>query len=111
MFSRRLTLLLAGVIGSAAAAFPRQEPLLDAAPSDNAAQSDDAAAIFSEADKLLRGDKAKQARAALETILKDQTAKQSPARDRALYLHGFACLLLKDYDAAGRSLSQLAPFE
>ena len=84
MTSRRLALLFAVLVGLAAAAFPRPDLLMDAAPTDKSAQSNDAFAICAEADKLLRAGKAKEARTALEALSRDQTVKQSPARSRSL---------------------------
>jgi cellulose synthase operon protein C len=111
MSHRRLTIMVAVLVGVAVSQSPRSVYPIIFAGADDARRSDNAAAICDEADKLLRGGKAKEARAALEAILKDQAAKQNRTPDQSLYLHGFACLLLKDYEAAGRSLSRLSPFE
>jgi len=62
------------------------------------------------AEMLLRLHKAKEARTALEPLLQDAQLRNSHSRVLALYYHGFACFLLKDNLAAGRSLNLLAPF-
>ncbi len=63
-----------------------------------------------QAEKLLRAGKVREAQASAAAFLQDKTLAASRFRGRALYYHGFASFLLKDYLAAGRSLSQLAPF-
>src|SRR5207245_669683 len=42
--------------------------------------------------------------------VKEPLWARSRYRDLALYYHGFACLVLKDYLAAGRSLNQITTF-
>lgn len=59
------------------------------------------------ADTLLRANKPKDALAALDPVLADKTSTNRPA---ALFIAGQAHLALKDYTAAGRALSALAPF-
>jgi cellulose synthase operon protein C len=51
-----------------------------------------------------------EARGVLEPFIKDSNFSKSKARPLALYYHGLASFLLKDYPLAGRSLNQLAPF-
>jgi TolA-binding protein len=62
------------------------------------------------AEMLLRLHKAKEARTVAETILQDASLRKSPSRSLAQYYRGFACFLLGDNLAAGRSLSLLTPF-
>jgi tetratricopeptide (TPR) repeat protein len=59
---------------------------------------------------LLRLGRAKEARAAIEPFTADKKAIGSRYRKLGLYYHGFACFLLGDHLAAGRSLSLLSPF-
>jgi tetratricopeptide (TPR) repeat protein len=59
----------------------------------------------------LRLGKSKEARATAEPFVKDVALAKSPFRPLGLYYHGFACFLLRDVPAAGRSLNQLTPFE
>ena len=59
---------------------------------------------------LLRVRKAKEARAVAEPFVRDAQLRRSRYRGLGLYYHGFACFLLKDHLAAGRSLSLLTPF-
>lgn len=63
-----------------------------------------------QAEMLLRLDKTKEAADLLATMLIPDTIPKSKYRPVAFYFHGHAGFLLKDYAAAGRSLSQLAPF-
>ena len=63
------------------------------------------------AEMQLRARKAKEAQATVAPFIQDQALARSHYRGLALYYHGFASFLLKDYPAAGRSLSQLAPFQ
>lgn len=51
------------------------------------------------------------ARDAVVPFLRDPLLSRSACRGLALYYHGFASFLLKDYLAAGRSLGLLAPFD
>ncbi len=62
------------------------------------------------AEMLLRLHKAKEARTMAEPFLRDAALRKSRYRGLGLYYHGFACFLLKDKLAAGRSLSLLTPF-
>jgi TolA-binding protein len=83
-----------------------------AASQDDAKEREKAfAAACAASEKQLRADKAKEARESLESLLKDRQSEKSASREVAYYYHGFACLQLKDYVAAGRSLSRLAPFD
>src|SRR5207248_8607956 len=59
----------------------------------------------------LRLGKNKEARATAEPFVKDAALAKSTFRPLGLYYHGFACFLLKDVPAAGRSLNQLTPFD
>jgi len=59
----------------------------------------------------LRLNKTKEAKATAEPFVKDAAFAKSALRPLGLYYHGFACFLLNDIPAAGRSLNQLAPFE
>jgi TolA-binding protein len=63
------------------------------------------------ADLLLRLGRNKETADAAEACLKEAAAGNSPYRELALYQQGYARFGLKDYPAAGRLLSQLAPFE
>ncbi|MEK6262692.1 MAG: tetratricopeptide repeat protein [Planctomycetota bacterium] len=63
-----------------------------------------------QAEMLIRLEKPKEASDLLTPLLTAETTKTSKYRPFLLYLHGHASFLLKDYIAAGRSLSQLAPF-
>ena len=59
---------------------------------------------------LLRLHKAKEAQALVAPFLTDAQLRKSRYRGLGVYYHGFACFLLKDNLAAGRSLSLLTPF-
>ncbi|MBC7821096.1 MAG: hypothetical protein IAG10_29775, partial [Planctomycetaceae bacterium] len=63
-----------------------------------------------QAEMLLRIEKNKEASDLLTPLLADATLTKSKYRPQMLYLHGHASFLLKDYIAAGRSLSLLVPF-
>lgn len=63
------------------------------------------------AEMLLRLDRVQEAQAAAEAFGKDPVLMKSRYRGLGLYYHGFASLLRKEYQAAGRSLSLLAPFQ
>ncbi len=63
-----------------------------------------------QAEMLIRLEKLKEASDLLTPLLADATLAKSKYRPTMLYFHGHASFLLKDYLAAGRSLSQLAPF-
>jgi TolA-binding protein len=67
-------------------------------------------ALCDQAEMLIRLDKWKEANDLLSPALIAETAKTSKYRPTMLYLHGHVSFLLKDYVAAGKSLSQLAPF-
>jgi cellulose synthase operon protein C len=62
------------------------------------------------AEMLLRLHKAKEARAIVEPMLQNPQLSKSRYHGLALYYHGFACFLVKDHLAAGRSLNLLTPF-
>lgn len=62
------------------------------------------------AEMQVRLNRAKDARSTAEPFVKDAVASRSRYRDLGRYLHGYACLLLKDYPAAEKSLTLLAPF-
>ena len=49
--------------------------------------------------------------ATAEPFVKDAALAKSKFRPLGLYYHGFACFLLNDVPAAGKSLNQLAPFD
>ncbi len=57
--------------------------------------------------RLLKG---KEALAAVQPVLENKLLAKSRYNHLALYYNGFANFLLKDHDAAGRSLTQLAPY-
>lgn len=63
-----------------------------------------------QAEMLLRIGKPKEAQAAVEPLLGDPNSSKSRYLSLALYHHGHAAFLQKDYAAAMRSLSRLAPF-
>jgi TolA-binding protein len=63
-----------------------------------------------QAEMLLRLHKAKEARTLAEPFLQDAQFSKSRYHGLCLYYHGFACFLLKDHLAAGRSLNLLTPF-
>jgi TolA-binding protein len=63
-----------------------------------------------QAEMQLRLTKAKEARDTAAPFLKDALLRKSRYRGLGLYYHGFACFLLKDYPAAGKSLNMLTPF-
>jgi len=58
----------------------------------------------------LRMDKAGSARENPGGPGKEPLWSRSRYRDLAFYYHGFACFVLKDYLAAGRSLNQITTF-
>ena len=60
---------------------------------------------------LLRVGKFREAAEAANTLAADPALKDNPYRAQALYHLGYAQYNLKDYPAAGRALSQLAPFQ
>jgi TolA-binding protein len=62
------------------------------------------------AEMLLRNAKPKEARDAAAPFASDKLLAKSRYHGQGLYYHGFACFQQKDEPAAGRSLSQLAPF-
>ncbi len=59
---------------------------------------------------LLRLHRTKEAQSVAAPFLRDGQLRKSRYRGLGLYYHGFACFLLKDNLAAGRSLSLLTPF-
>jgi tetratricopeptide (TPR) repeat protein len=63
-----------------------------------------------QAETLLRANKFAEAREISAALTGDAAANGSPCRELALYQLGYANFALKDYVAAGRALSQLAPF-
>jgi tetratricopeptide (TPR) repeat protein len=63
------------------------------------------------AEMLLRIGKFKEAQAAVQPILTDPLLGQTRYKNLALYHHGHAAYLQKDYATTLRSLSQLAPFQ
>ncbi len=63
------------------------------------------------AEMELRLGKTKEARATAEPFVKDAALAKSKFRPLGLYYHGFACFMLGDVPAAGKSLNQLAPFD
>ena len=64
-----------------------------------------------QADILLRDEKNKEAADLAESLLKDKAFEKNPLRDSLYYALGCARFALKDNLAAGRALSQLAPFD
>ncbi|HTU17125.1 MAG TPA: tetratricopeptide repeat protein [Gemmataceae bacterium] len=96
---------------SAATAFTARIPKAEAAPKKTLIELEwEARARCDQAEMLLRILKAKEARTVTEPFLQDAQLRKSRYRGLALYYHGFACFLLKDNLAAGRSLSLLTPF-
>ena len=63
------------------------------------------------AEMELRLGKTKEARTTAEPFVKDARFAKSQYRPLGLYYHGFACFLLNDIPAAGKSLNQLSPFD
>lgn len=64
-----------------------------------------------QAEMQLRIGRAKEAQAAVETLATDKALARSRYRQLGQYYHGYAAFTLKDFNAAGRSLGQLAPFD
>jgi hypothetical protein len=62
------------------------------------------------AEMHLRLLKPKDALAAVQPVLEDKALAKSRYHHLALYFNGFANFLLNDYNAAGRSLTRLAPY-
>ena len=60
------------------------------------------------AEMELRLGKSKEARTLVEPFVKDSALAKSQFRPLGLYYHGFACFLMNDILAAGKSLNQLA---
>jgi tetratricopeptide (TPR) repeat protein len=98
----------AGRFTEAAKVFAQSRELFAKQP-DAAAWA--ARARCDQAEMELRTGKTKEARATAEPFAKEAALAKDPARPLGLYYHGFACFLLNDVSAAGRSLNQLAPFE
>jgi TolA-binding protein len=84
-------------------------PVSDGAPLPADLESAADARCF-QIEVLLRTGKTTAARDLAGALVKDQTLGRSRARGRALYYHGYASLVLREPLAAGKSLSQLAPF-
>src|SRR5580698_4991644 len=63
------------------------------------------------AEMEIRLGKTKEARTTAEPFVKDAGLAKSKFRPLGLYYHGFACFLMNDISAAGKSLNQLAPFD
>ncbi len=63
------------------------------------------------AEMQIRTGKAKEAQATATPFLKDAALLKSRYRPLGLYHHGHASFLLREYLTAGRSLSQLNPFD
>jgi len=63
------------------------------------------------AEMLLAGGKLPEARQAAEAFVAEPNFAKSRCRGLALYYQGYAAFQLKDYQAAGKSLSLLAPFK
>lgn len=59
-----------------------------------------------QAEVELRLGKVKESRGTCEPFAKDPAFAKNAARPYGLYLHGLACFLDRDYEAAGRSLNQ-----
>ena len=98
--------------GEAAVAFAAREKT-NPPPAPEQIASDNEWATRARCDQselLIRLDKVKEAHETLTPLLATDTLKTSKHRPFALYLHGHANFLLKDYLTAGRSLSQLVPF-
>ncbi len=62
------------------------------------------------AEMQLQTNKLKEAQATAAPFLSDPVLSKSRYRGLGTYYHGFASFSLKEYNVAGRSLSQLAPF-
>jgi len=62
-------------------------------------------------DVLLRQDKLKEAADLAQALAGDKALANTPLREQALYCLGFIKFKQKEYHAAGRALSQLAPFQ
>lgn len=62
------------------------------------------------AEMQLRMNRPREVRAGLEQALKDPANAKNKFKPLALYYHGLACFVEKDYANAGRSLNQVAPF-
>lgn len=96
---------------SAATAFVERVPKAETAPKETPMELEWAArARCDQAEMLLRLHKAKEAEAVAAPFLRDASLRKSRYRNLGLYYHGFACFLLNDQLAAGRSLSLLTPF-
>ena len=63
------------------------------------------------AEMELRLGKNKEARATTEPFINDANLAKNKYRPLGLYYHGFACFLMNDVPAAGKSLNQLTPFD
>jgi TolA-binding protein len=102
----------AGQFAAALAAFTAQAPKEIAADSKELPLAWEwaARARCDLAEMQLRLLKPKEAQATAESFLKDPTLTKSRYRDLGRYHHGFASFLLKDYPAAEKTLTLLAPF-
>jgi TolA-binding protein len=96
---------------AAATAFSERLPKVEPSPKTTPIELEwSARARCDHAEMLLRLHKAKEAEAAAAPFLQDARLRKSRYRNLGLYYHGFACFLLHDHLAAGRSLSLLTPF-
>ena len=96
---------------AAATAFSERIPKAEPALKETPIELEWAArARCDHAEMLLRLHKAKEAKAVAAPFLRDASLRKSRYRSLGLYYHGFACFLLNDQLAAGRSLSLLTPF-
>jgi TolA-binding protein len=92
--------------GAASAAFAAQMKEVPADAKELPVELEWAArARADQAEMLLRLQKPKEAQAAAAPFLKDPVFSRSKYRTQGLYFHGFACLLLGEIQAAGRSLT------
>ena len=99
--------------GDAMAAFAERAKTSPVTPSGEPSVDSEWAtrALCERAEMLLRLNKPKDAAPLLATFLAGPLATKSKYRTFATYLHGQASFLLQDYQTAGKSLSQLAPFD
>jgi TolA-binding protein len=96
---------------AAEAAFQARTPKTDPPSKELPLETEWAArARCDHAEMLLRLHKAKEARVVITPFIKDARLRKSRYHTLGLYYHGFACFLLGDNLAAGRSLNLLTPF-
>jgi TolA-binding protein len=96
---------------AATSAFGERIPKTDKPPKEAPLELEWAArSRCDHAEMLLRLHKATEARTTTEPFLSDKAMESTRSRVLGLYYQGFACFLLKDYLAAGRSLNLLTPF-